>query len=98
MELNFSKFNCSLCGDNKIESGKNIHFTIVHKILDGKKNALTPEREQKVEGKVFVSQYLNGSPESNCNVNLKSDNALNANDEDLVNILANLGETHLSYQ
>ena len=96
MELNFSKANCSLCGDNKIEDGMNIHFAIENKMLDGKKNAFTPEREQNVEGKVFVSQHISGSPQSNCNVNLKSDNAFNANDEDLVNILANLGETEIN--
>ena len=54
------------------------------------------EREQKVEGKVFVSQYINGSRESNCNVNLKSYNVLSANDQDLVNILVSLGETEIN--
>ena len=32
---------------------------------------------------------------SNCNVGLKSDNVLSANDENLVNILAKLGETDI---
>ena len=62
---------------------------------DGKNNEFTPEREPKTEGKVFVSQYINGSRESNCNVSLESD-VLSANDEDLVNILANLGETEIN--
>ena len=50
---------------------------------DRKNNELTPEREQKVEGEVFITPYVNGSCESSCNVNLKSDNILSANDEDL---------------
>ena len=83
MESNVCKTNYSLCGDNKIERGENIHFAIENKMSDGKNNEFTPEREQKVEGKVFVIQYINGSCESNCNVNLKSDNVLSANDEDL---------------
>ena len=36
---------------------------------------------------------MNCSRVSNCNVNLKSDHLLSGNDEDLVNILASLGET-----
>ena len=63
---------------------------------DGKKNEFTPERALKVEGKVFVSQHINGSRESNCNVNLKSDNVSSANYEDLVNILTNLDETEIN--
>ena len=49
-----------------------------------------------MEGKVFVSQHVNDSRVSNCNVNLKSDNVLSANEEDLVNILAKLGETEIN--
>ena len=98
MEPNVSKVNCSLCGDNKIEGGKHIHFEIENKTSDRKKNEFTPEREQKVEGKVFVIHHINGSHESNCNVIIKS--VLTSNDKDLVNILANLAETekHPSYQ
>ena len=73
-----------------------INFAIENIISDGKKNEFTPEREQKVEGKVFVSHYISGSRESNCNVNLKSDNVLSVNDEDLVNIPVNLGETEIN--
>ena len=87
MEPNVSRVNCSLRGDNKIEDGENIHFAIENKMPDGKKNEFTPEREQKVEGKVFVRQHMNASRVSNYNVNLKLDNVLSANDEDLVNIL-----------
>ena len=91
------KANCSLRGYNEIEGGENIHFEIEYKMSDGKKNKFTPEREQKVEGKVFASQHITGSRVSNCSLDLKSDNVLSANDEDLMNILANLGEI-LSYQ
>ena len=80
-------------GDNKIEGGEDIHFEIENKMSDGKKNEFTPEREQNVEGKVFASQHMNGSRVSNCSLCLNSDNVLSANDEGLVNILANLGET-----
>ena len=55
MERNVSKDNYSLCGDNKIEGGENIHFAIENKMSEEKKNELRPEREQNVEGKVFVS-------------------------------------------
>ena len=98
MEPVESKANYSLCRDNKIEGGKNIHFAIENKWSDWKKNKFTPETEQKVEGKVFGSQHINGSRESNCNVNLNINvnvNVLSANDIDLVNIRANLGETSL---
>ena len=54
------------------------------------------QREQKVKDKVFVNQYINSSLESNCNVNLKSDNVLSANDEDIVNILVHLKETEIN--
>ena len=64
--------------------------------VNGKKNEFTLERVLKIEGKVVVSQHINGSCESNCNVSLKSDNVLSAYDEDLVNILANLGETEIN--
>ena len=57
---------------------------------------MRPEREQKVEGRLFFSKYINGSRESDCYVNLKPDNVLSANDEDLVRILANLGETEIN--
>ena len=96
METNVCKANYSFCGDNKIEGRKNNHFAMENQISDGNNNEFTPEREQKTEGKVFVSQYINGSRESNCNVSLESDNVLSANDEDLVNILANLGETEIN--
>ena len=96
MEPNVCKANYSFCGDNKIEGGKNIHFAMENQMSDGNNSEFTPEREQKTEGKVFVSQYINGSRESNCNVSLESDNVLSANDEDLVNILANLGETEIN--
>ena len=96
METNVSKDSCSLRGDNKIECGKNIHFAIENKMSDGKKNEFTPERVQNVESKVFVNQHINGSCECNCNVRLKSDNVLSPNDEDLVNTLANLGETEIN--
>ena len=43
-----------------------------------------------------ISQYINGSRESNCNVKLKFRNVLKPNDEVLVNILANLGETEIN--
>ena len=86
MEKNVSKASCSLCGDNKIEVGKNTHFEIDNKMSEGKRNEFTPERVQKVEGKIFVSQHINNSRESNCNVNLKSNNVLSANDEDLVDL------------
>ena len=39
---------------------------------------------------------VKGSRESNCNVSLESDNVLSANNEDLVNILASLGETEIN--
>ena len=96
METNVCKANYSFCGDNKIEGGKNNHFAMENQISDGNNNEFTPEREQKTEGKVFVSQYINSSRESNSNVSLESDNVLSANDEDLVNILANLGETEIN--
>ena len=54
------------------------------------------ERELNVESKVFVSQYIKGSCDSNCNVNLKSNYVLSANDQDLVNILANLEKTEIN--
>ena len=57
MEPNVCNANYSLCGDNKIEGAENIHFAIGNE-TDGKKNEFTPEREQKVEGKVFVIQYI----------------------------------------
>ena len=56
--------------DNEIEGDENIHFAVENKISDGKKNEFTPEREQKVEGKIFVNQHTNGSHESNVNINL----------------------------
>ena len=96
MEPNVCKANASFCGDNKIEGGKNIHFAIENKMSDGKNDEFIPEREQKAEGKVFVSQYINGSRESNCNVSSEPGNVLSAHDEDLVNILANLGETEIN--
>ena len=98
VEPNVSKVNCSLCEDKKIEGGKNIHFEIENKTSDRKKNEFTPEREQKVEGKVFAIHHIDGSHESNCNVIIKS--ILTSNDEDLVNILVNLAETEKrpSYQ
>ena len=68
METNVCKANYNFCGDNKIEGGKNIHFAMENKISDGKNNESTTEREQKTEGKVFDSQYINGSRESNCRV------------------------------
>ena len=43
-----------------------------------------------------MTQHINDSREINCNVNLKSDNVLSAKDGDLVNILANLGETEIN--
>ena len=97
MGQNICKASYSLCGYNKIENGD---FAIENKMSDRKNNEFTPEREQKVEGRLFVSKYISGSRESNCNVNLKSDNVLSANDEDLVYILANLGENeiNISYQ
>ena len=45
---------------------------------------------------MLVSQHINGSRESYCNVSTKSDNFLSANDEDLANILGNLGETEIN--
>ena len=95
MEPVVSKANNSLCGDNKIEGGKNIHFAIENKLPDRKKNEFTPKREQKVKVKVFVSQNINGSRESNCNINLNV-NVLSGSDEDLVSIVANLGETEIN--
>ena len=50
----------------------------------------------RTKGKVIASQCINGLHKSNCNVNLRSDNVLYANDEDLVNILASLGETEIN--
>lgn len=67
-----------------------IHFAIENKISDEQNNEFTPKRELKVEVKAIASQYINGSRKSNCNVSLKSDNALSDNDKDLVNILVNL--------
>ena len=96
MEPNVCKANYSFCGDNKIEVEKNIRFAIENKMSDGENNEFTPEREQKTEGKVFVSHYINGSHESNCNVGLEPDNVLSANDEALVKMLANLGETEIN--
>ena len=92
MERNVYKANYSLRSDNEIEGS---NFARENKISYGKNNEFTPEREQKVEGKVFVSQYINGSSESSCNVNLKSEKVLNANYEDLLNILVNLDETEI---
>ena len=86
METNVSKASCSLCGDNKIEGGHNTHFEIDNKMSNGKKNGFPPERVQKAEGKVFVSQHVNNSCESNYNVNLKQNNVLSADDEDLVDL------------
>ena len=60
MEPNICKTNYTLCGDNEIEGGENIHFTT--------------ENKQKVEDEVVVSQCTNGSRESYYNMNLKSDN------------------------
>ena len=96
MEANVSKASCSLRGDNKIETGQNIQFAIENKTSDEKKKEIKPERIQKVEGKVFISQHIIGSHKSNCNVSLMSDNVLSANDEDLLNILANLGDTDIN--
>lgn len=96
METNVSKANCSLYGENKTEGGKNIHFATENKMPDGKKNEFMLEGEEKVEGKVFVSQHINGAPGSNRNVNIKSDNVLSANDEVVVNILASLRETEIN--
>ena len=53
-------------------------------------NVFTPERKLKVKVKAIASQCINGSCKSNCNVSLKSHNALSGNDKDLVNILVNL--------
>ena len=58
-------------GGNKIEGGENIHFETENKMSDGEKNEFIPEREQKVEGKVFASQHMNSSRVSNCNLDLK---------------------------
>ena len=96
METNVSKANCSLCGENKIERGKNIHLATENKMPDGKKNEFMLEGEEKVEGKVFVSHHINGARESNRNVNIKWDNVLSANDEVVVNILASLKETEIN--
>ena len=38
---------------------------------DGKKNEFTPERDQIVESKAFVSQHINGSCGSNCSFKCK---------------------------
>ena len=99
MEPVVSKVNYSLCGDSKIEGGKNIHFAIENKLSNRKENEFTPKRELKVKGKVFVSQSINGSCESNCNANLNVNvnvNVLSGNDKDLVSIVANLGETEIN--
>ena len=96
METNVSKASYSLRGVNKIEAGENIQFAIENKMSGEKKKEIKPERVLKVEGKVFVSQHINGARKSNCNVKSKSDNVLSANDEDLMNILANLGETEIN--
>ena len=69
--MNVSKSNCSLCENNKIEGGENIDFAIENKMSDRKKNEFTQEIEQKVEGKVFISQHINGPCESNCNFKCK---------------------------
>ena len=45
MEPNVCKANYSLCEDNKIEGGENIHFTIENKMSDGKNNESTPEQD-----------------------------------------------------
>ena len=74
MEPNICKTNYTLCGDNEIEGGENIHFATENKMSGGKNNEFTPEKEQKVEDEVVVSQCTNGSRESNYNMNLKSDN------------------------
>ena len=47
MEPNFSKANCSLCGDNKIEGGENINFAIECKISDGEKTEFTQEESKR---------------------------------------------------
>ena len=82
--------------DNQIEGGDNILFTIEYKMSDSKKNEFTTEKERMVKGNVFISQHINGSRETNCNVNLKSDNVVSTNDGNLVNVLANLGETEIN--
>ena len=71
IEADVSKSNCSLCGNNKIEGGENIHFAIENKMSDEKKNEFTPERDQIVEIKAFVSQHINGSCGSNCSFKRK---------------------------
>ena len=71
IEANVSKSNCSLCGNNKIEGGKNIHFAIESKMSDGRKNEFTVERDQIVESNAFLSQHINGLCESNCNFKCK---------------------------
>ena len=71
IEANVSKSNCSLCGNNKIEGGKNIHFAIESKMSDGRKNEFTAERDQIVESNAFFSQHINGLCESNCNFKCK---------------------------
>ena len=71
IEADVSKSNCSLCGNNKIEGGENIHFAIENKMSDGKKNEFTPERDQIVESKAFVSQHINSSCGSNCSFKCK---------------------------
>lgn len=71
---NVCKANYNLCGHNKIKGGDNTYFAIENKMSDGKNNEFTPEKEQKVEDEVVVSQCTNGSRESNYNMNLKSDN------------------------
>ena len=71
IEADVSKSNCSLCGNNKIEGGENIHFAIENKMSDGKKNEFTPGRDQIVESKAFVSQHINGSCGSNCSFKRK---------------------------
>ena len=57
-------------GTTKLKMGVNVHFEMENKISDGKKNEFTPEREQKVEGKVFASQHVNGSRVSSYSLHL----------------------------
>ena len=47
MEPNICKTNYTLCGDNEIEGGENIHFATENKMSDGKNNEFTPEKEQR---------------------------------------------------
>ena len=47
MKLNVCKANYSLCRDNEVEGGKNIHFAIDNKMPDGKKNTRKRRRTRK---------------------------------------------------